>query len=367
EDASLTAIAGTGNDLTIAAPAVSTTFFVRFESECDTTSAASVTVSMYSIPVPTFLEMTEEACINGPLYRYVAGGQAGSSFSWSIINGTIVSDNNDTIFVDWGGEVNAGILELTETSSEGCVSMPVSLSVNIIGPSLDLGKDVGICMGESVTVSPEGEFDSYLWHDGSTGPDFTTDQEGWISVEVTDASGCTANDSLYISIVELPVVDLGPDTTVCSDEGMVLDAGFDGEQYLWSTGEVSQQITVFNAGNQEIWVEVQNASGCVGTDTVLIRACDLSHLIDMPTGITPNDDGVNDVWNIWMLSEFDHAVVDIFDQWGTLVWRSGPGYPEPWDGRNMRGKLVPFDSYHFVIHFNDGTDERYVGYITVMH
>jgi gliding motility-associated-like protein len=247
------------------------------------------------------------------------------------------------------------------------VSIPVTITVNISGPVLDLGENMVICEGEWATITPEGAFTSYLWHDGSTAGEFIADQEGWIILRVTDIVGCATADSLFLSVAKLPVVYLGPDTTVCTEEGIILDAGTDGEQYLWSTGAVSRQITVYNDGNQEIWAEVQNAFGCTGSDTVLVRACDLSHLIDLPTGITPNDDGVNDVWNIRALDQFPDAVVEVYDQWGTLVWRSEPGYPTPWDGRNMRGNQVPFDSYHFVIHFNDGTDERYVGFITVMH
>ncbi len=365
-DASFTTSAGTGDNLVIAVPDTSTTYRVRFESECDTTAAVALTVTVAPLPVPTFLEMTETACINGPLYRYVAGGQEGSTFSWIITNGTIVSNYNDTIYVDWGSEVNTGILELTETSTIGCVSIPILLYVDITGPSLELGADAFICMGDSVTIEPDGAFETYLWQDGSTGPAYTTGQGGWIRLEVSDTSGCTSSDSLLITEVELPVVDLGPDTTVCSEEGLVLDAGTDGEQYIWSTGDVSQQITVYNDGDQEIWVEVDNANGCTGTDTVLVRACDLIHMIDIPTGITPNDDGVNDVWNIQALSQFSQAVVEIFSQWGGLIWKSEPGYSVPWDGRDMRGNQVPVDSYHFVIYFNDGSDERYVGYITVI-
>jgi len=87
---------------------------------------------------------------------------------------------------------------------------------------------------------------------------------------------------------------------------------------------------------------------------------------DIPTAITANDDGVNDVWNLEKLSGYSQAVVEIFDQWGALVWRSEPGYPAPWDGRNMRGQMMPVDSYHFVIDFNDGTDARVNGIVTVI-
>ncbi len=231
----------------------------------------------------------------------------------------------------------------------------------------DLGDDLSICQGESITITPDGDFASYLWQDGSTGPDYTSSQEGWVGVEVSDASGCTTADSMFFTIAALPVVDLGPDTSICSTEGMILDAGGDGEFYLWSTGDISQQIFVYNEGDQVIWVEVQNASACVGGDTVLISFCNLSYFINPPTGFTPNEDGENDVWNIYDLERFDRVIVEVFDQWGTLAWKSEPGYPTSWDGFNMRGKLVPFDSYHFVIDFNDGSDERYVGYVTVMH
>jgi len=130
---------------------------------------------------------------------------------------------------------------------------------------------------------------------------------------------------------------------------------------------MSQTIVVYNEGDQEIWVEVRNEYDCAGGDTVYVEYCNLSYFIQPPTGFTPNDDGENDIWNIYDLERFDMATVEVYDQWGTLVWKSEPGYPTPWDGYNMRGKIVPFDSYHFVISFNDGSDERFVGYVTVMH
>ena len=60
-------------------------------------------------------------------------------------------------------------------------------------------------------------------------------------------------------------------------------------------------------------------------------------------------------------------MVEIFDRWGTLVWRSEPGYSNPWDGRNMKGNEMPMDSYHFVIQLNTGAGKDAVtGIITVI-
>ncbi len=357
---------GTGNDLTIPAPDTSTTYYVRFESYCDTTPAVSVGLTTLATPEPAFTELSEHACINGPLYLYVASGQVGSSYIWNIENGTIVENYNDSVWVDWGAQLQTGRLEFIETTLENCSSAPVEVSVAIDGLVLELGEDIDICQGESETIISQGDFVTYLWHDGSTGVEYFTNQEGWISLEVTDSLGCIVKDSLYVSVHETPSIYLGPDTTICWNDGLILDAGSGWEIYLWSTGEISQQITVYREGDQEIWVEVQDAFGCTGSDTMFIEECDLEHLIELPTGFTPNDDGVNDVWNIYALRDFEHAIVEVFDQWGTLIWRSEPGYSQPWDGNNMRGAPVPVDSYHFVIHYNDGSDERLVGYVTVI-
>ncbi|MCK4748273.1 MAG: gliding motility-associated C-terminal domain-containing protein, partial [Bacteroidales bacterium] len=366
-DAALADRVGAGNDLIIAAPVISTTYFVRFEADCDTSSTASVTVSVISIPEPTFVEKTENACVNGPLYRYVASGQPGSLFTWNITNGTIVNNFNDTILVDWGGQVITGILELFETTTDGCISTPVTLQVDISGPSLELGENIGICRGTSETIIPEGDFASYLWQDGSTGSEFSTGQEGWITLKVSDSNGCETRDSIYLTLIELPIVDLGPDTSICGDAGIVLDAGSDGLIYRWSTGENSQEITVYMSERREIWVEVESEFGCISMDTVIVDEClPEIYFNDIPTAITPNDDGVNDVWNLRKLASYTQAEVEIFDRWGTLVWRSEPGYSEPWDGRNLRGNLVPMDSYHYVIELNVGSQDRVTGVVTVI-
>jgi len=371
EDTGFTSNVGSGNNLAIPAPETTTTYYMRYEADCDTSSAVSVEASVWPMPEPIFVEMTENVCVNGPLYRYVAAGFAGSTFTWNITNGTIVSQDNDTVYVDWGTQIITGTIELMETSVNGCVSAAVTLEVEVGGPDLDLGEDVGTCVGTTITIDPNEDFASYLWQDGSTGSDYTTDQEGWIILDVTDANGCGTSDSIYLTVHELPVVDLGPDTIVCGDDGLILDAGTDGIYYQWSTGEISQEITVYMGGPEEYWVEVENEYACVGGDTIMVRNCSVEFFFrDIPTAITPSDgNGLNDFWEIDKLASFSQVVVEIYDRWGTLVWRSEPGYSNPWDGRNMKGEEMPMDSYHFLFLLNSGAegwDDHVTGIITVI-
>jgi gliding motility-associated-like protein len=308
-------------------------------------------------------------CAGDTGISYYVSGWETSTFEWTVEGGTITRNYGDSIIVDWPTVPGSYTITVQETSEHGCVGELKSGVVEVVAPDVDLGGDSYVCAGDVFEIEPDGEYVSYLWHDGSTGSSYVTDQEGWIGIEVTDAAGCSARDSMYLSVYDLPEVDLGPDTVVCGDEGVELDAGTDGISYRWSTGDISQVITVYMSETERYWVEVENEYGCIGGDTIFVRDCSVEfYFRDIPTAITPSDgNGLNDFWIIEKLQSFSQAEVEIFDRWGTLVWRSEPGYPDPWDGRHMNGAEVPMDSYHFVIQLNTGSKKDVVtGIITVI-
>lgn len=67
-------------------------------------------------------------------------------------------------------------------------------------------------------------------------------------------------------VVDLPYVDLGPDTVLC-DSGL-LDAGNVATSWLWSTGATTQTIPVDTAGTY--WVQVTAPSGSMN-DTIVVQ------------------------------------------------------------------------------------------------
>ena len=102
-------------------------------------------------------------------------------------------------------------------------------------------------------------------------------------------------------------------------------------------------------------------------DTVIMKECDPEfYFRDIPTAITPNNDGFNDSWIIDKLAPYSKVEIEIFSRWGTLIWKSEPGYSVPWDGKDMSGNDVPMDSYHFVIKLGVGSIDRVNGIITVI-
>jgi hypothetical protein len=69
---------------------------------------------------------------------------------------------------------------------------------------VNLGEDVAVCQGEQATFSPGSGYKSYLWHDGSTSPTFTTTSPGQIWVEALDENNCPGSDTLQFSNYPLP-------------------------------------------------------------------------------------------------------------------------------------------------------------------
>jgi gliding motility-associated-like protein len=297
---------------------------------------------------------------------YHVQGTAGSTYEWTVNGGTIARNYGDSIIVDWG--MVPGIFEITvqEISQFGCYAVPKSVGVMISAPDINLGDDTYVCSEESMTFRPIGDFYSFEWQDGSTLPTFTASEEGFISCKVSDTYGCFWKDSVYLEVKPLPYIELGNDTSLCGEQYLDISGGYDAIDFSWSTGEISPSITVYQ-GYKEISVIVEDDFGCINYDSIVIDDCDPGVFFkDIPTAITPNGDGINDEWRIEKLEAYSEAVVDIYDRWGNLVFKSEPGYPNGWDGRNARGDLVPLDSYHFVILLNFGDDDRIIGTITVV-
>lgn len=147
-----------------------------------------------------------------------------------------------------------------------------------------------------------------------------------------------------------------------------------GSVYVWSIDGIVQEMS---AGNEFIhtWdstktylLTVQEISlyGCPGP----VRYCQVNvySLFDydliIPNAFSPNGDLINDVWNIGNSDHYPEMVVTIYNRWGQMVWRSGRGYPVPWDGK-CDGSDLPVDSYHYIIDFHDGR-MSVIGSITVV-
>lgn len=93
-----------------------------------------------------------------------------------------------------------------------------------------------------------------------------------------------------------------------------------------------------------------------------------SIVLDVPSGFTPNGDGINDTWNIKFSKgniDFKNARIRIYNRNGNLVFES-TGLATEWDG-SMNGMLLPADTYFYTIDLQGATSKnRYKGIINIL-
>lgn len=134
-------------------------------------------------------------------------------------------------------------------------------------PVVNLGADTALCPGQFVLLNAATSGASnYLWQDASANPILSASLPGLYWAEVT-LGPCVVRDSLTITALPVPVVNLGPDTILCQGDVAVLDATLSGASYTWQDNSTNPTLTTGTAGTYYVDVVV---NGCLNTDTVLI-------------------------------------------------------------------------------------------------
>ncbi|MGQ1911477.1 hypothetical protein ACT3CE_17015, partial [Marinifilum sp. RC60d5] len=214
-----------------------------------------------------------------------------SSFYWTtsgdgvFTNSTSLSSN----YVPGVNDVANGSVIITANANSnspcGAVSDDLRLNFNPV-PVIGFGDNQASCDGGDYLLDAGNSGSTYIWNTGETTQTITVSTDGDYSVEVTNSYGCIEADTVHVGFYPNLTIDLGPDKTVCTGEPVVLDAGISGATYLWSTGETTQEIIVYNAGNYS--VTVTNSSGCDATDDVNVN------LVPPPTVDLGPDQVLND-------------------------------------------------------------------------
>jgi gliding motility-associated-like protein len=135
-------------------------------------------------------------------------------------------------------------------------------------------------------------------------------------------------------------------------------------EYLWSTPgrcKSCKRIDTLTAGEYSVRVAITytTAEGVRSVDTLDIPSVTIneaSGCIKPFTGVTPNNDGANDVWFIENITEFPKNKVVVFNRWGVAVFETNgydnktKAFPPP----DILNKL-PASTYFYIIDLGDGS------------
>jgi hypothetical protein len=279
------------------------TYWVIVTNGNGCTSTDSVIVTEEALPV---VSVSNEEICDGETGTLDAGAGF-AAYAWN------TSETSQTIDVTM-----AGTYTVTVSNAAGCSSVDsATVTVNTVTVGVP---DVTICDGATVEIDAGAGYASYAWSTGETTQSIDVTTSDDYSVTVTSSEGCTASDTATVVFNPLPVVDLGPDTSLSSGQSIVLDAGNAGSTYDWSTGATSQTITV-NSDDvpTTIRVEVTSPEGCGAADEIEItKATGIAQLISGSISTYPNP--VESEFHIAFTAKESRSIaIEVYDVSGQLV------------------------------------------------
>ena len=133
--------------------------------------------------------------------------------------------------------------------------------IDIVGPS-------AICPFEIVTLTVNtngyNELSTFEWDPGADDlTPYTVDQPGTYSLTVTDAFGCPFTDQVNIPLIPPFVPQIVGPTRICPEvDTAVLVVQGPYSNFMWSSGDVGNPISVTDPGNYE--VTATDSHGCTG-------------------------------------------------------------------------------------------------------
>lgn len=219
-----------------------------------------------------------------------------------------------------------------------------SLYINLTGPDPFLGNDTVICSNESIILTTEKEYVSYLWQNGSEEAYYIADSSGTYWVEVSNGEDCLGTDSISIVMVDIPEIDIGPDTILITGDYYELDAGTGFDSYLWNDNSTSQTIYARETGTY--WVK-GSIDECYSSDTAFLfrEGCDIL----ITNMLTPNGDGIGDeIFSVngQTVTCFEFTV---FNLKGIELYKTYD-VNFRWDG-TLNGSILPNGIYIYLVEY----------------
>ena len=172
-----------------------------------------------------------------------------------------------------------GIYDVTVTQ-DGCDAVSSVSVVEQALPAFDLGLDLILCEGESVTLEPSVPGADYvIFNDSLSTEALEVTTEGEYTATVSLA-GCIARDTIAVEFRSVPVFDLPEDTLLCPGDVLTIETGLEDVLVTWNTGEAAASIEVNQPGS---FVATSQVSGCEFTDSMSVA---ISENIVLPLSAT---------------------------------------------------------------------------------
>lgn len=218
---------------------------------CSATVSTDITVNL----PPVVSIIGDTSFCQGNSIIIAATGTEGVSYLWSN------SSAGNSISVN-----STGIYSVTATHLNGCTASASKSISALTLPNINISGTLNPCLGKGTVLTASGGV-SYIWSNGNTGNSITVNPSTatTYSVTATGNNGCIANNSVLVSPMPLPSVNISGGAPICQGETATITAS-GGNSFLWSTGVNGATITATISGTYT--VTVSNTMGCTSTSSV---------------------------------------------------------------------------------------------------
>lgn len=398
---SITTLLGTGTNLVFTIPvaalspgANTVTFIARIDG-CGPVTLDSVAM-VYLLGEGLPITGSNLVCYHSEAVYSVQPIPGIVRYNWTVPADAEILDNGQgksTIRVRFG-ETSGKIILAPEGNIGACNTLATDFDVSVEPPfdgKIDILGEENVCLFDIQTISIDStkivgvDYVNWTWPKGiqildtinKTGrfPLYRVKymQTGTQLITATPHVRCSntfgKEDTLNVRVWAYPIAEAGSYELVDSPVGTVIALDGTGSSvngippndtlsYKWSSLlEIYNNTSLMGASfklsetETKVYLTIRNGlAQCPAIDSATIsKQLDL----DIPNVFSPNNDGVHDTWEIKNLhNKFPNATVEVFNKWGSVVYKS-VGYSVPWDG-TRNGEQLPVATYYNVIDFKNG-------------
>ncbi|WP_162390619.1 LamG-like jellyroll fold domain-containing protein [Spirosoma endbachense] len=269
------------------------TWFLDGRPLSDTTATIKpITTGKYSVlitetsPCHDLAARSAEQIVNFPSYNHSvtiskcnqallkAGAGEGNISHW-IGPGILPSKGRqDTITVIGSGKVVYTLRIYPSQADTSCyVERQVDVNFPIVPTYMFVPTSTTVCQ-DSLKLTPpiSQDYDQYVWllptGKSINQREITASISGNYTLVVTNRQTfCSQSVEVYVRLLSKPVVNLGPDTSICQGERFYLRPNLLGAIYRWQDGSQGNEFLVTSSGQYAV---LASLSGCTGSDTITI-------------------------------------------------------------------------------------------------
>jgi gliding motility-associated-like protein len=169
-------------------------------------------------------------------------------------------------------------------------------------------------------------------------------------------------------IVNSVAVNAGEDVHILPGQTVQLNGTTNASNYSWSPGFLLTSTSILNPVAVPMTTTTYTFSGtengCTDFDQVVVY---VDNLLTIPSTFSPNNDGINDVWEIVGIESFPNNFVRVYDRWGQEVFQKiSYSFSTAWAGKTQSGWELSSGVYFYTLELKDESQQIIKGTITLI-